>query len=68
MIKREDYLSETKGLKAVNVLNEQFYRTEDYYIGGKLIRYSWIKNVCRETLAMLDSAHVHKYDMGAYSE
>lgn len=66
MIQRDIYKEETKGMFPVKVFNEQYWRTEDYHIGGKLIRYSWTKNVCDKTITMVDNEWVHKYDMGEH--
>lgn len=68
MIKREQYLKETNGLKTVGHIYNTYYSTEDYVIGGKLIRYSWVKKVCHKTISTIDSDFVHKHDMGEYVE
>lgn len=60
MINYEDYMTETKGLKRISITNEQFWWSEDYKIGNDIVRFSCVKKLNRDTLAMENSEWVHR--------
>lgn len=68
MIGYNEYLENTRNRKPVSRTYETFWWSEDYVIQGRLIRYSGVKSVCRETLGWKFSENVHVNDMGIYVE
>lgn len=66
MITKEEYLSITREKRVYARTSEQFWWSEDYIIDNKLIRFSCVRKVNKQTLAMEDSDHVHYNDMGNY--
>lgn len=66
MITKEEYLSITRGKKRHARTDNHTWWSEDYIIDNKLIRFSCMRIVNKETLAHEDSNHVHYNDMGNY--
>jgi hypothetical protein len=66
MITHNEYIKMTSGRKPITVIDNHYYRCEDYIIDNKLIRFSCMRIVNKETLAHEDSNHVHYNDMGNY--